>query len=335
LSIVRAVTIALGMGLVGLIAGLIFYYFNNGFKSRPVPEQETPVLTAVTPAGRLAGLGYLPSDHNIAFAIQMGPILSYASRTNQEPRELLAAAGIPATVLDNLTALGLTLPQIDHIVGGTSLGDGSFSPRLTLVLALRRPLADEEGFLHKLKAKKVSGKARSDVELSGFPLQLARVSPTVWVFGLDQADFAAVDRGGFGPGGRQFPAGLTRAIGESLPPSAAAWLATDEEPWAEKPGVKLLIGTLLKKPDWLPVLARGRSALVALSFEDPPRWRLFLKTADEATGQQLRTYFKSLAANDDQVRHGGAGDLALYDAPFEPRNAFGAIKKLVEAAGKP
>ena len=45
----------------------------------------------------------------------------------------------------------------------------------------------------------------------------------------------------------------------------------------------------LKKKEWLPVLARGRSVLVVASLDDPPRIRLFIKTADEKTGEQLRS----------------------------------------------
>jgi hypothetical protein len=331
LSLMRATAITLGMGLLGLIAGVAIYYIQ--LKPKPEPEPEPPPMTAAIPAWQLSSLGYLPADTNIAFAIQPGPVVAYAARMNKEPRELLIQAGIPAKVFDSLTNLGLTLPQVDHIAGGTSFGDGIFTLRLAFVLTLRRPLADEDDFLHKLKARKQNGKAQFDIELGGFPMLLARVSPTIWVFGLVDKDFEAVDRGGYGAGGKQFPAALTQTIAEQIPPNAAAWVATNDEQWAEKPGVKLLIGQFMGKKDWLPVLAKGRAGLVALSLDDSPRFRLFIKTADETTGQQLRTYFQKMAATDDKVRHGGGGELAFLDTPFDPMHAFATLTRFLDAAG--
>ncbi len=330
-SVKRAAIVAIGMGLVGLIIGVVSYY-NRGVQ--PTPQVETSSPTAAIPADQLIGLGYLPADTNIAFAVQFGPVVAYAERIKKDPRELLVQAGIPAKVYDSFTSLGLTLAQIDHIAGGSSLGDVTFSLRLSLVVVLRGPLTDENEFIHKLKAKKHAIKERYDAELAGLPLNLVRVSPTIWVFGLDEKDFKAVDRGGFGVGGKQFPAGLSQATAEQVPPNAAVWLATNDEQWSEKPGVKLLVGEVMKKKDWLPVLASGRSASVSLSLEDQPRLRLFIKTTDEPTGDHLRKYFQKLATNDDKIRHGGGGTLAFYDAPIDPLNGYATISRFLSETGK-
>ena len=93
-SVQRTVAVALAMGLVGLLAGLGVYYANGGFKSKPVPEPESLPLIAATPATQLIGLGYLPADTNIAFAVQPGPALAYAERVKQDSRELFTKAGI-------------------------------------------------------------------------------------------------------------------------------------------------------------------------------------------------------------------------------------------------
>ncbi|HEV3383682.1 MAG TPA: hypothetical protein VG097_02640 [Gemmata sp.] len=335
-SVKRAVLVALGMGLAGLIVGVVVYSRNGGVQNNPKPE--TPPPSVAIPADQLLGLGYLSDDTNIAFAVQPGPIVAYAERMKKDPRELLIQAGIPAKVYDSFTSLGFTLPQIEHIAGGTSFGDITFTFRLTIVLVLRGPLANEDEFLHKLKARKQAIKERYDVELAGFPgfpVLLARVSPTIWVFGLDNKDFKAVDRGGYGSGGKQLPAGLSQAIAEQVPPTAAAWLATSDEQWSEKPALKLLIGEAMKKKEWLPVLARGRSAIAALSFDEPPRFRLFIKTTDEASGEQLRNYFQKLASSDDTVRLGGGGQLGFYDAPIDPMSGYATIARFLTDAVKP
>jgi len=333
LSIKRTVLVALGMGLVGLFVGVAGYYFQGNV--HPLPPPETPTTNSAIPADQLIGLGYLPDDTNIAFAIQFGPVAAYADKMKKDPREMLVQAGIPPKVFDDLSGAGLSLSQIDHLVGGTYLGDGAVTPRLSLALVLRRPIEKEDEFLHKLQARKRSSKERYDIELAKLPLILARVSPTIWFFGLDEKDFKAVDRGGYGAGGKQFPAGLGQAIVERIPPNATAWLATNDEQWSEKPGVKLLIGQgLIGKKEWLPVLAKGKSALVAFSLDDPPRLRLFIKAVDEKTGGELRKYFQKLASADDAIRQGGGGELAFYDAPIDPMNVFAALSRFLADAGK-
>jgi hypothetical protein len=330
-SVGRTVAVAVALGLVGLGLGL---WFSRGGGKQPETPPQRPE-DEVIPAAQLAGLGYLPADTNIAFAAQPGAVVAYARQRNQEPRDLLVKAGLPARLFDTLADLGLTLSQIDHIAGGTHVGDRAAELRLTLVLVLRQPLADEGQFREKLKAKPAAGKDRHTVELAGLPLTVARVSPTVWVFGFESTkDLEAVDRGGYGAGGKQFRSALAERIRQDVPPGAAAWLATDDDHWAEKPGVRFVLGQLLKKSDWLPVLARGRAAVAGLSFGEQPRVRLFVKTADEATGQQLRDYFKELASRDEKAQFGGGGELAFFEAPIDPADTFATLQRILGDARK-
>lgn len=332
-SVTRSVVVALSLGLLGLGAGLWVYHTRG--VPRPGGEPEPRPAGEVVPATQLRGLGYLPADTNIAFAAQPGPALAYAVRTNQDPRELLTKAGIPARVLDGVTNLGLTLPQIDHVAGGAYLPNGKWGEvRFTLVLVLHRPPADEDEFLARLKARKQpGGKERYDADLFRLPMTLARVSPTVWVFGYSAKDLEAVDRGGYGAGGKHFPAGLAEMISQRVPPDAAAWLATDDGRWADKDAVQAIVA-LVKRPEWLAVLARGRAGAAALSFGEEPRVRLFVRAADEATGQQVRDYFRERAASDEKVRHGGGGELAFFDAPIDPAAAFATLQRFLGDAGK-
>jgi hypothetical protein len=320
------------MGVAGLAVGVWVYYSRGGTK----PKEDSPpaLVREAKAAAQLEGLGYLPADTNIAFALQPGPFLTYAAHTSQDPGELLIRAGLPGKVLGTLSDLGLTLPQIDHLAGGTSIGNNAVEFRLTLVLVLQRPLADEDDFLRRLKRKPISGKQRYEVELAGLPMVLARVSPTVWVFGLalsndlkeNLKNLAAVEAGGYSAGGKQFPTELAEAIATRVPPDAAAWIATNDERWAEKPGVKF-VAELMKKKEWLPALAQGRSAVAAISFGEQPRVRLFVRAADEATGQRVREYFKSKAS--DMSRHGGAGELAMFDMPIDPANAYAIVQQFM------
>lgn len=326
------------MMLIPFVAGLIglgvALWMARIHPPMPQPNPESPRPEgAVASAVELAGLRYLPADTNIAFAAQPGAILAYATRTNQDARELILKAGIPAKVLDSLTTLGLTLAQIDSLVGGTFVGDRAVEIRLTLVLTLRTPPTDEDDFLRRLKAKnQPGGKGHHDVEFAGFPFTLGRVSPTVWVFGFDsKKDMEAVERGGYVAGGRQLAGGLQDMLSQQVPADAAAWIATNNERWAEKPGVKLLLETetLLKKPEWLPTLAKGRAGMASLSFGDTPRIRLFVKASNAANGQQARNYFAERAATDAKIQHGGEGEAAFFEAPIDPATAFATLQKFL------
>jgi hypothetical protein len=320
-SIGKVAAAALAIGLIGFAVGYVAY--SRGAKPEPPPQPEASTAAGVTPPGQLTGLGYLPAESNFVFAIQPGPLIEHAARTNQEPRDLLARSGLPPQLLAALDGLGVPLAQIDHLAGGAFLPSGDEDLRVALVLVLKRPLADEDVFLTRLKAKPVPGnKSRHTVTLDKVLITpvLARVAPTVWVFGLNAGDLAAVDRGGFGPGGTQFRGGADEGVRRmllSVPPTAAVWAAADDDrDWAEKPVVKVLAQSQDAK-EWLPVLSGGRGGAFALSFGETPRMALFVRAADAATADRLRAYFGARAAEVESASAGGGGTLARFDAPFD------------------
>ena len=175
----------------------------------------------------IVGLGYLPADATIVFSLQPGPVLAYARRTTRT-RDFLIAAGLPRAAYDTVAAAGTLTAQIDHIAGGASVAELRFA----MTLVLRRPLDDEEEFLKRLKARKANGpNNRYRVDISGLPveLMLARISPTIWVFGLDaKKDFEAVDKGSYRPWCQAIHFDTYRGRCRSRSAEAAAWLATAE-----------------------------------------------------------------------------------------------------------
>ncbi len=317
----RAALVALALGLLGFAIGLAVY-LTRETKTKAEAQPELPPAANATPPAQLVGVGFLPAECNVVFAVQPGPLLAYAARAKREPRELLAGTGIPSQVFAALDQIGLTLLQIDHIAGGALLGNDGDELRVAFVLVLKQPFADEDEFLKTLKAKPAAGKkTRYTVDLAKLPLTLARVSPTVWVFGLNEKDFAAVERGGFGPGGTQFRGTESdgfRQMFASVPPEAAVWVvADDERDWTQKPLVKLAAQSPEAKK-WLPAVGGGRGGLFALSFGEQPRMRLFVRTAETATAERVRAYFQARATETESATAGGGGVFALFDAPFDP-----------------
>jgi hypothetical protein len=324
------IVIAAGMGLVGLGIGVGAYYL-RGHRAGSNPDADAGPNATPTPPAELAGLAYLPPDCNLVAAVQPGPLLAYTSRTNQDPREILQRAEVPAGVLAFLERAGVPLAQIDHVVVGAPVADAVLELRVTLVFVLRRPLADEERFLDALEAKKDKhGRPRHDVVLDvgwKVPLAVVRVSPTVWVFGMQDADLGPAEHGG----GSQIAPGFREMIAQRLAPETAAWIAADTGNWANKPLVKL-VAERASGQKWLPLLAKGRAAVGGLSFGKEPRARLFVRCADEPTGAKLREYFQTKATPGAQA--GGAGEWALYDAPLDPRAALETLKEFINDAAK-
>jgi hypothetical protein len=317
------VLVAVVLAVLGFLAGLTVYYTRE---PKPNPEPApAPAITA-TPPAQLVGLGYLPAECNVVFALQPGPLLEYAARTKQEPRELLARAGVPDPVLNVLDSVGL--PQIDHLAGGIYIPDpGDSEMRVALVLVLKQPLANEDAFLKRLRTKPIEDKhARWVVEVNAGPFTplLTRATPTVWVLGLNDRDFGPVARGGFGPGGTQF---RLREVLASVPPEAAVWLAADDDrDWMQKPLLKLL-ATWPDVKKSAPVLSgaltgglsAGRGLVFALTVADKPRMRVLVRTAETATAERLREYFRARAAELESATAGGEGAFALFDAPYDPK----------------
>ncbi|WP_439631552.1 hypothetical protein [Gemmata sp.] len=329
----RAVVLALLAACVGLGVSL-WVVRNRGDKAKTNPAALRPE-GAVLPPAELEGLGYLPADTNVVFAVQPGAIVAYARQTNQDPRGLVIQAGVPAQVLDSLTAAGLTLGQFDHIAGGTSLGDAAFEIRLALALVLRRPLDDEEAFLAALKAKPQPGEHdRFAVEFARLPLTMARVSPTVYVLGFDaKKDLAAVAERR-GPGGTHFTADLARRLATQVPADAAAWVATAGEQWSEKPAVQMVVGQFLQRKEWLPVLAQGRAGIAALTLGERPRLWVIVKCVDPETAGKVRGYFADRAGTDPKVQHGGEGDVAFLDLPMDPARLSATVRQFLADAGE-
>ena len=123
-------------------------------------------------------------------------------------------------------------------------------------------------------------------------------------------------------------------IEQHVATEAAAWVATSEERWAEKPLIQFAIGQFAGKKEWVAVLAKGRSLAAGISLGDPPRLRLFVKTEDERPHSNF-AYFAKRAATDEMASHGGAGELAFFDVPIDPSTVFATLQQMLGDAVKP
>ncbi len=315
--------------LAVLIIGAGFYLVL--FKLRkPTPTPDPEGIAGVVKPLELSGLAYLPGDCNLVLAVQPGPVLEYATRTNQEAKGLLVRAGVPVGVFLFLDKAGVPLAHIDHVLAGTVIGDSEQELRIAIVLVLRGPPADEEQFLEALDARRSpTGNGRYNANLDvgrKLPLALVRVSPTMWVFGWGDADLAPAEHGG----GGLSPA-LRELVAERVPAESAVWLAAGEGNWAEKPLVKALAIEAGKK-DWLPQLARGRAAVIGLNFGESPTAHADIQCRDTATATELRDAIRAKVADGATV--GGENIWITLTMPFEPRDGLKPFRQFLDVSGK-
>ena len=311
-------------GLLLMAIGLAFVVVGRVRLSRLKPDSpvvDVPPSANVTPPLELRGLGYLPSNCNLVFAVQPGPLLAYAEKTKQDPVELLAKNRVPASVLGALAQAGITLQQIDHLVGGFHILDLNEEPRICLVLMLRTPLADEAKFLEQLKAKRGENANRHEVKFDNLPMKLAKASATTWVFGLSEKDLASA------PGGAEMSPSCRELIQEWVPRDAAIWAAADTARWSEKPILKLL------KKEWLPTLAKGRAATVSLSFADEVKLRVAVRCADTDASDKLFAYFKGKATSERSLAS-SAGEWAKLEVVADPKDTITTVKGFLDDAGR-
>lgn len=303
----RALLLSLGLAAVILVIGMSI--FRPWEQTSPQPVADRPPGT--TPPAALAGLGYLPPTANVVLAVQPAPLLAYAERTKADPKELLTRSGVPAPVTDALDRFGLPLDQIDSAVVGLSLTDQAL-PGVTGVLTLRRPVADEDEFLRRLRAEKkpVAGRPVYTVT-AGFPLVMTKVDPTTYLFGLTDTDLKAADAP-HPPGGGHLPVDLRESLTARLSPASFAWVATASEKWAEKPVLKLA----LKAPQLVP-LTQIRAAAVGVSLEPDPVLKVALKPADADARGWVRAEIGGRVGELASIND--AGDWVTVETPVDLR----------------
>jgi hypothetical protein len=305
----------LSLGLAALILAVGLAVLRPWQKpAPPVPPVAPPPVTV--PPLALDGLRYLPATANVVLAVQPAPLVGYAGRTGIDAKQLLLAAGVPERVTGVLDQLGLPLDGIDQLVVGASLTNEAL-PGLTAVLRLRQPLADEDGFLRRMRAEKrpVAGRPVWTVS-AGLPLMLTRMDGRTYLFALTDAGFAAADAP-HPAGGGHLPKGLRETIADRLSPASFVWLATDAENWADKPALKLGL-----KKDQLERLARGRAAAVGVSLEPDPVLRVAVRAKDAATADEARGVLRERLGG-----AGGEGEWATAETPLDPKGE--AVRKLV------
>lgn len=281
---------------------------NNFVPNLPPNQPSTPL--------ELSGLQYLPPRCNVVFAVQPGPLLVYAERTKQDPVELLTRNRVPVSIIGALGKAGVTLQQVDHVVGGVYVPDKNEELHVGFVLVLRQKVADEKAFLEALKAVPAPnlGQGRFIVQVGNFALHAFHAAETVWVFGLREKDIATDSA---------LAPAMWEVIVQQVPKDSAIWGAAAGEKWHEKP-LALFLGKETLGP-----LSKGRAAAFGYSFGERPTLHLAVRTTDHGNAEKLRGQFKGLATGEASFA-GGTDDWATLSRTVEPADVYATVKRLLE-----
>jgi hypothetical protein len=341
----RAASVALTLGLIALAVGLVVYYTRG--KPQPTPDDgRVPPLGIREPLDYYDGLVALPSECNVVFAVRPKLVLEYAARANQDPREVLQKSGIPSQALTALDQLGLSLADIDHVVGGAFIGNEGDELRAVIVIKVKRP-TDTDATLKKLKAKQLpKNPGLFRVDFPGVPLPLLlSAGREGYLLGLNERDFQHKPGGVNGQQGQHLRGvevrdGQERLVGirkmlQAVPLEAAIWIAADGEgDWTQKPLVKLAAQASRDGKTWLPAVSGGRGGLLTITFDEHHAGlQLKVRCADEATAEQLLAYFKSQeAANKGSSYRDGLE--VHFGAPFDPATSWPMLQRFLDDARK-
>lgn len=266
-----------------------------------INQQRVRPVDGITAPAELKGLAYLPSESNLIFAVQFAPLRDRA----------VLKLPLPATLDESV----LPRDHIDHIAGGVFLPDSDLGElKLTVALALRRPVPDEAKFLASLKAKRQAKDTHYTAELGKLPVKLAKSSDTLWLFGWSDADLAPT--GGLSDR-------MRGTLHDTFDPDTAAWLLTDTADWSAKPTVGLLL-SLGGAAEWKPGLARVRAVAAGVRVAAKPILCLMVKPATPAARDQLRDAFRTQPGT---VRE--SGDWLHHASVTDRGDVFDALRSIL------
>jgi len=285
-------------------------------KNAEVTSQATSRKISTFPPSVVPGLRYLPSDSNIVFAVQMGPLREYAEREKTDIRTVLLKVGLTEKLIDGLVQKGIKLEELETLTGGLAIICDALLPRLMLVVQFQKEPEDRSGLLKNLKATQFtapSGATRYKVDLGGLPTELQILDAKVYVFANNGSDLDSATKRDAGSG--HLPNGLRDSM-KQLSPASLAWLVTDSEEWSKKPIVKLA-ASLVKQEDLSGRLKDFRATAIGVSLEPALGISINLRGAEAEGGEKLRDRIAaSLVGKGDKLQFGATGPWATIDVPL-------------------
>lgn len=318
----------IGVALAAIVVVVGWYAFLRKPDMPPIDPTQATKPTVTVPPPALAALSYLPADTNVVIAAQPGPLLAFAERTQTDPKQVLAQAGLPDRLLAVLDRLGVRPEQIDHVVVSLCGAASDVFPRFVVVLELNAPLPDRGAFLKQLKAVQMtvaSGATRYKADV-GLPrtTEMANPDPKTYLFATEGKD---LDAGPKPRGAAHLSAGVRESMGQ-LSPSSCVWVATDAANWSERPAVQGF-AAFVQRPDLPARLTSVRAVALGTSLEPQLKLTTAIRWPDEIAAKQFQDQTANALA-DKPVQIGGDGPWVTIEATPD-KDVWGGVLQLLPA----
>ena len=320
----------IGVALAAIVLAVGWFAFLRKTDGPPVDSTQATKPTVTVPPTALAALSYLPADTNVVIVAQPGPLLAFAERTQADPKQTLAQAGLPDRILASLDKLGVRPEQIDHVAVSLSVSATDVFPRFFVVLQLTAPLPDRGAFLKQLKAVQMtvaSGATRYKTDV-GLPIttEMANPDPKTYLFATDGKDLDAAPK----RGAAHLPAGLRESIGQ-LSPSSCVWVATDAANWSDRPAIQA-IAALLQRPELPARLASVRAVALGTSLEPQLKLTTAIRWPDADAAKRFQDQTANALAG-KPVQLGGDGAWVTIEGTPD-KDVWGGLLQLLPMAKK-
>lgn len=251
-------------------------------------ESEQKKLSTVGPATQtpwnMTTIRYLPTTENIVSGLQTQPLLEYAKRLNQDPKQLFNEIGIPDVAFEFLSQTGINMDDISEVAAGLELLPDNAIPEVDLVIFFKNKIENPNELIAKVEANKTIKLFKVYAKVVDFKVLLVTTNTRRFV------ETAHV------LGAEDFSRHMTDTMKKQLSPSTWAWVVTDQMDWSEKPTIKaLFLFNKITQADQ-EIFSKGRSAVAGLSFEPEFNVGIAVQTSEEAKSRALENFLTQKGA---------------------------------------
>ncbi len=325
-----AIIFAVALGAAGIGLGLHLSRTGCVFPERTVAD----TARAVAPE-EMPGLLYLPSGTDSVIAFQLRAFHdSLPDAKGDDAKPTWAELGIPPETGKSIErTTGLTIGDIDQLVIGSTLKDGSPTNSL-LVVHTHRSVSIEE-IAQRLKAQPITKGERTyqRVGASGkMPFDIYWWSPNdrVLIAALKASDLDALPVGGQATLKHLSPRLLQNM--RKLTPDTTCWAVFD----SERPAViAALLTVVFNQADGLKEIEKWRSLVVGLHTDPEPYATIWLELETDEFAVDLRNRLqeKFKEAN-EPIAVGGAGSQIMIRLPVMENAIVSVFRNLIAVKPK-
>ena len=328
-SVKATVIVGVSLGILGIVIGLLW----RSLGSKPVvPPRPQPVApSALLKPMEMPGLGYLPLGTDSVISLQLRAGIATLPETERsDPRKALASLGLPKELVDGVErATGMSLNEVDQLVFGLKLKDGSLAAQPVLIVHAVQKV-DFEGLVKKVKGRTSTKGDRTYCRAalsSQLPIEIVWWSPAekILIAALNESVLNAIPA----EGGLELPTRIVNLAETSLAGDPFFWAVLDSEKWEALASFLELVAGKKKGVSVAEVISPLRSLVLGVRVDGEPILNVSLELKSDRSAEELRTYLNERfkKANEDALVGGGGNGVGVR-LPLRGEGMGALIQKL-------